>query len=182
MNFIIFHSEKNFIISGVCLVRSLSFRSLSFRSLSWHPFTGKPVIRALQSLCGDWRITSNSIQLLFKSKLLIIIIIWISGSRIDLHPWRPKDYLISLWYHLVVKPCMDNYDLWFNCTYSQIFSDPLEKYGNARFTTVPLKPLSGQYCERYLIHVLESDLAFTGKSVGIAPMKDQLKLRSPQSL
>jgi len=40
MNFIKFHSKKNFIISGVCLsgvclVRSLSFRSLSFRSLSF---------------------------------------------------------------------------------------------------------------------------------------------------
>ena len=35
MNFIKFHSEKNFIISGVCLVRSLSFRSLSFRRLSF---------------------------------------------------------------------------------------------------------------------------------------------------
>ena len=30
--------------------------------------------------------------------------------------------------------------------------------------------------------ILESDLAFTGKSVGIAPMKGQLKLRSLQSL
>ena len=29
---------QEFVSSGVCLVRSLSFRSLSFRSLSWHRF------------------------------------------------------------------------------------------------------------------------------------------------
>ena len=36
MNFIIFHSEKNFIISGVCLSGVCIFRCLSFRRLSWH--------------------------------------------------------------------------------------------------------------------------------------------------
>ena len=45
MNFIKFHSEKNFIISGVCLVRSLSFRSLSFRSLSFRSLSFRSLSR-----------------------------------------------------------------------------------------------------------------------------------------
>ena len=54
MNFIKFHSEKNFIISGVCLVRSLSLQEFVFPEFVFPEFVFQEFVTAPLNSASDW--------------------------------------------------------------------------------------------------------------------------------
>ena len=96
MNFIIFHSEKNYIISVVCIFRSLSFRSLSLRSLSWHPFKGIPKKSWMKTILNIyWKFFRKKTTLYKELLLLHILFKTKRGVMSDFQQYPSILYLIN---------------------------------------------------------------------------------------